>query len=384
MTGVSKMIEERTKARAPGLPIDLIKRSVQVEPAERQELHQMMEKQRTRTQIKQDEIPRTDKPGTGRGYYLFIEDDAGCVIEQQSRQVIRDTDTEQHLPTDSITEAETATYQVPEQGNPTVDDNAETISSTSTADYDRKEVEASLTTISEAFHMIVQEYEKLTTTMPHMSKIQAAQVIAKLPTLPIQKQEVLMEKTEAAKTVEAEPVPATSTEQPAAEAEKPVEEPTEEAMVEPTPGEKDDEPKEESISEYFRRYVLTGKGKSPEDKIQEACKEINYRNLIVLIAVGDYTVNQAKNIKEVAKKWGLSFSAVQRAMSRKREYSVGGRQYTKRKKAAEKQEGPAKKSKQIEEKSITKPAEDRSPRPVEPSKDSSDSTELPNVPWVHT
>ena len=33
-------------------------------------------------------------------------------------------------------------------------------------------------------------------------------------------------------------------------------------------------------------------------------------------------------------------------MSRKREHSVSGRQYAKRKKAAEKQEGPAKKSKQ--------------------------------------
>ena len=88
MTGVSKMIKERTKARAPGLPIDLIKRSVQVEPAERQELHQMMEKQRTRTQIKQDEINRTDKPETGQGYYLFVEDDAGCMIKQRSGQVI--------------------------------------------------------------------------------------------------------------------------------------------------------------------------------------------------------------------------------------------------------------------------------------------------------
>ena len=88
MTGVSKMIEEGTKAWAPGLPIDLIKKSVQVEPAERQELHQMTEKQRTQTQIKQDEIPQTDRPGTGRGYYLFIEDDAGCLIEQRSRQVI--------------------------------------------------------------------------------------------------------------------------------------------------------------------------------------------------------------------------------------------------------------------------------------------------------
>ena len=61
--------------------------------------------------------------------------------------------------------------------------------------------------------------------------------------------------------------------------------------------------------------MLTGKGKNPEEKVQEACKEINYRNLIVLIAVGDYVVNQARNIKEAAKKWGLSFSSIQRAMS---------------------------------------------------------------------
>ena len=64
ITGVSKIIKERTKARAPGLPIDQIERNVQVEPAERQELHQMMKKQRTQAQMKQDEIPQMDKPGT--------------------------------------------------------------------------------------------------------------------------------------------------------------------------------------------------------------------------------------------------------------------------------------------------------------------------------
>ena len=52
-----------------------------------------------------------------------------------------------------------------------------------------------------------------------MRKIQATQVIARLPILPIQKQETKMEKTEAAKTVEVEPMPGTSVEQPAAEAE---------------------------------------------------------------------------------------------------------------------------------------------------------------------
>ena len=55
-----------------------------------------------------------------------------------------------------------------------------------TADYDREEVETSLTTISEVFHTITQEYEKLIGTIPHMSKIQAAQVIARLPILPVQ------------------------------------------------------------------------------------------------------------------------------------------------------------------------------------------------------
>ena len=84
MAGVPKIIEERTKARAPGLPVDLIRRHVQEEPAGRRELHQMMERQKTQFRVKQDEIPHMEKPGTDRGYYLFVEDDVGCLIEQQN------------------------------------------------------------------------------------------------------------------------------------------------------------------------------------------------------------------------------------------------------------------------------------------------------------
>ena len=43
MTGMSKVIKERTKARTPGVPVDLVKRDVQVEPTEKQELHQITE-----------------------------------------------------------------------------------------------------------------------------------------------------------------------------------------------------------------------------------------------------------------------------------------------------------------------------------------------------
>ena len=208
-------------------------------------------------------------------------------------------------------------YQVPEQDDLTIDDDVETISSTSTVDYNREEVKTSLSMIPDAFHTIAQEYEKLTDTVPHMSKIQPAQVIARLPVLPILKQEVKKEKVETADVVEIKQVPGTSTDHPTAGAEKPMEEPTGEAIVEQTTEEGDDEPNKSTVDGYFQKYMLSGKGKNPEEKIQEACKEINYRNLVVLIAVSNYVMNQARNIKEVAKKWGLSFSTIQRAMCRK-------------------------------------------------------------------
>ena len=105
------------------------------------------------------------------------------------------------------------------------------------------------------------------------------------------------EKLETAKTTETEPMPGASQELPAAEAEGSAEVPPEEVVAEPTVEEKEDEPNEENINKYFKKYILSDKGKGPKEKIQEACKEINYRNLVVLIAVGDYIVNKAKNIR---------------------------------------------------------------------------------------
>ena len=105
-------------------------------------------------------------------------------------------------------------------------------------------------------------------------------------------------------------------------------------MKEPTMS-RDDEVDESDKNETFNRYALTGRGWDPEERIQEACKEINYQNLTVLLAVGDYVVNQVKSIKEVAKKWGLSFSSIQWAMSRKWEHSMGGWQYAQKRKSTE-------------------------------------------------
>ena len=60
-------------------------------------------------------------------------------------------------------------------------DKTETISSTSTADYDQDKVEASLTTIAKVFHKIGNEYEHLCSIVPHMTKTQVANVIGQLP-----------------------------------------------------------------------------------------------------------------------------------------------------------------------------------------------------------
>ena len=84
--GLSQIVKERAKAKAPGLPIDLIKRSVKTEAPEKQELHRLMEAQCTRVTTKQDEIPRTERPGTCHRHYLFVEDDSGYLIEQRDKE----------------------------------------------------------------------------------------------------------------------------------------------------------------------------------------------------------------------------------------------------------------------------------------------------------
>ena len=58
-----------------------------------------------------------------------MEDDQGCLVEQEDGTLVPDTEAEQVLATDEITEAETATYQVSGDGD-NVNDDAETISST--------------------------------------------------------------------------------------------------------------------------------------------------------------------------------------------------------------------------------------------------------------
>ena len=287
------------------------------------------------------------------------------------------------LPTHQITEAEVETYQIPEHDRPPAEDDIEMISSTSTADYDRQEVEASLVTIADAFLTIGQEYEKLVGVVPHMKKMQAATVIARIPIPPFIKEET---KAEGKQALDQLP-PRTSQDQGTIQGQPTEASTPAEVLEEEIPEKEEEEPEAEITNEYFRKYMLTGKGKGPKEKINEVCKEINYKNMLVLIAVGDYIINKPGNIKGVAQKWGLSFSSIQRAMFGKKKHSVGGRQYAKRKRSYEEKEGTLRKSKHLKGKvpstTVMAPKDKRSAPEVDPDEEPvemSSGEELPDVP----
>ena len=67
-------------------------------------------------------------------------------------------------------------------------------------------------------------------------------------------------------------------------------------------------------TDSYQQYIMTGKGNTPE-QVNEAVKDLNYHNMLVVIAVRDKTINNVGSIHAVAEKWGLSYSIVQRAIS---------------------------------------------------------------------
>ena len=79
------------------------------------------------------------------------------INEKGVPMLVLDTETDRQLPTDRITEQDIDKYFA--QPNEEDRNDTETISSASTADYDREEVEMSLVTVAEAFHTIGNEYE---------------------------------------------------------------------------------------------------------------------------------------------------------------------------------------------------------------------------------
>ena len=159
----SAEIKEKARWHAAGLPMDLIQQMVKEEPdVTKQDIGRITEVQQQAILRKCEKAPQTTRPGTEKGYYVYVEDEGGMYLETINEKgvptLVLDTETDRQLPTDRITEQDTDKYFTqPDEQEDRKD--TETISSMSTADYDREEVEMNLATVAEAFHTIGNEYE---------------------------------------------------------------------------------------------------------------------------------------------------------------------------------------------------------------------------------
>ena len=69
---------------------------------------------------------------------------------------------------------------------------------------------------------------------------------------------------------------------------------TPEPVEEPSP--------ETEKRDSYQHYIMTGKGNTPEQKANETMKDLNYHNMLVVIAVRDKTINNIGSIRAVAEK----------------------------------------------------------------------------------
>ena len=168
------------------------------------------------------------------------------------------------------------------------EDKDETISSTSTQDFDREKVEREFINLASHYQQIGESFKKLVEEVAHMKKRQLATNLAKMPILPMIK---IDEKVS--------------------------------SMYGQRCGEKSSQVQEECDPEVY--------GENAEKKLQSIINSIGDQSALFLMAVGDCIVNR-KSQAEVAMKYNIPRSRIQRAMSGKKEHRKGGKQYQQEKK----------------------------------------------------
>ena len=154
---------------------------------------------------------------------------------------------------------------------------AETISSTSTTDYNREEAEDLLDKISFCHTALATHYNKMNEIVPHMTKMQLAQYLGKVHIMNIVKTEGIVSKTYTS---------------------------------------------EPDTSEI--KFVV--RGETQEEKLQELVNTVPAHQLMLAIAIGDIHLNKL-SYDQASQKYQISKSHIQRAISGRTEHKKGGKQY---------------------------------------------------------
>ena len=155
---------------------------------------------------------------------------------------------------------------------------AETISSTSTADFDREEAEDLLDKISSCQTALSQHYNRLNQIVPHMTNAKLANYMGKIHIMPLVK-------------AESGPVSKTYTSEP------------------------------ETLE---TKFIVCGE--TQEEKLQGLVNTVPTHQLMLAIAIGDIHLNKL-SYDQASQKYQISKSRIQRAISGKAEHKKGGKQY---------------------------------------------------------
>ena len=85
----------------------------------KQDIGRITEVQQQAILQKCEKTPRTTRPGTEKGYCVYIEDEGSIYLETIDENgaptLVLDTETDRQLPTDRITEQDTDKYFVPHE-----------------------------------------------------------------------------------------------------------------------------------------------------------------------------------------------------------------------------------------------------------------------------
>ena len=174
------------------------------------------------------------------------------------------------------------------------DSDAETISSTSTTDYDRDEAEDLLSKISQCHTTLVVHYNKMNDIVPYMTKTQLASYLGKIHIMPLVKAE--------GDTVR--------------------------KIHMPEPSDRDTK--------------IVVQGDTHEERLQYLVEVNAPHNIMLAVAIGDVHINGLSHAQAAAK-YGFSKSRIQRAISGKAEHRKGGKQYSQKRRASDDPSSPVEK-----------------------------------------
>ena len=306
MPGFGYIHRLKVKERYPGIPTDLAKTFSHPIEGEVQDIDRLPEQEIIKVERKHDMIPRRQvnirpekktiilciNPDSDSD--VVIEEEEGnfretCIITSRNERNVEEeaeqADDERSEPL-TIEGIEPGTSLAADQET---EDKDETISSTSTQDFDREKVEREFINLASHYQQIGESFKKLVEEVPHMKKRQLATNLAKMPILPMIK---IDEKVS--------------------------------SMYGQRYKEKPSQVQEEECDPEVY-------GENAEKKLQSIINSIGDQSALFLMAVGDCIVNK-KSQAEVAMKYNIPRSKIQRAMSGKKEHRKGGKQYQQEKK----------------------------------------------------